>query len=159
MMHLLNMLVAKLIMLQVQWDESSSVFRPERVSPWELEPIVANSMRSSHPPPQRNKRPRPPGLPSPTTAPSTPGILFFFSPLYCSYLWQLHLVLLMLSSVTADGLWKSPAVNPSSVPLFSPSANGGNKSFGVSIGSAFWPTHADSAAESFASAVNNESPT
>lgn len=78
MMHLLNMLVAKLIMLQVQWDESSSVFRPERVSPWELEPIVANSMRSSHPPPQRNKRPRPPGLPSPTTAPSTPGILFFF---------------------------------------------------------------------------------
>ncbi|KAF2569795.1 hypothetical protein F2Q68_00025417 [Brassica cretica] len=119
--------------LKVQWDESSSVFRPERVSPWELEPIVANSMRSSHPPPQRNKRPRPPGLPSPTTAPSTP--------------------------VTADGLWKSPAVNPSSVPLFSPSANGGNKSFGVSIGSAFWPTHADSAAESFASAVNNESPT
>ncbi|CAF1836477.1 unnamed protein product, partial [Brassica napus] len=116
--------------LKVQWDESSSVFRPERVSPWELEPIVANSMRSSHPPPQRNKRPRPPGLPSPTTAPSTPGILFFFSPLYCSYLWQLHLVLLMLSSVTADGLWKSPAVNPSSVPLFSPSANGGNKSFG-----------------------------
>ncbi|KAL0771789.1 hypothetical protein Bca101_036940 [Brassica carinata] len=62
--------------LKVQWDESSSVFRPERVSPWELEPIVANSMRSSHPPPQRNKRPRPPGLPSPTTAPSTPGILW-----------------------------------------------------------------------------------
>lgn len=71
----------------------------------------------------------------------------------------------MLSSVTADGVWKSPADNPSSVPLFSPPAKtaalglGGNKSFGVSIGSAFWPTHADGAAESFASALNNESPT
>ncbi|XP_018446497.1 auxin response factor 1 isoform X1 [Raphanus sativus] len=125
--------------LKVQWDEPSSVFRPERVSPWELEPLVANSTPSSHPPPQRNKRPRPPGLLSPTTAPSTP--------------------------VTADGVWKSPADNPSSVPLFSPSAktatfdNGGNKSFGVSIGSAFWTTHTDDAAESFASAVNNESPT
>lgn len=49
------------------------------------------------------------------------------------------------------------------MPLFSPPAkaatfgHGGNKSFGVSIGSAFWPSHADSAAESFASAFNNES--
>ncbi|XP_013672311.2 auxin response factor 1 isoform X1 [Brassica napus] len=125
--------------LKVQWDEPSSVFRPERVSPWELEPLVANNTPSAHLPPQRNKRPRPPGLLSPTTAPSTP--------------------------VTADGVWKSPADNPSSVPLFSPPAKtaalglGGNKSFGVSIGSAFWPTHADGAAESFASALNNESPT
>lgn len=60
-------------------------------------------------------------------------------------------------------MWKSPADTPSSVPLFSPPAktatfgHGGNKSFGVSIGSAFWPSHADSAAESFASAFNNES--
>ncbi|AEE33613.1 auxin response factor 1 [Arabidopsis thaliana] len=121
--------------LKVQWDEPSSVFRPERVSPWELEPLVANSTPSSQPqPPQRNKRPRPPGLPSPATGPSGP-----------------------------DGVWKSPADTPSSVPLFSPPAkaatfgHGGNKSFGVSIGSAFWPTNADSAAESFASAFNNES--
>jgi auxin response factor len=124
--------------LKVQWDEPSSVFRPERVSPWELEPLVANSTPSSQPqPPQRNKRPRPPGLPSPATGPSGP--------------------------VTPDGVWKSPADTPSSVPLFSPPAkaatfgHGGNKSFGVSIGSAFWPTNADSAAESFASAFNNES--
>ncbi|CAE5962628.1 unnamed protein product [Arabidopsis arenosa] len=120
--------------LKVQWDEPSSVFRPERVSPWELEPLVANSTPSQPQPPQRNKRPRPPGLPSPTTGPSAP-----------------------------DGVWKSPADTPSSVPLFSPPAkaatfgHGGNKSFGVSIGSAFWPSNADSAAESFASAFNNES--
>ncbi|ESQ29527.1 hypothetical protein EUTSA_v10023326mg [Eutrema salsugineum] len=122
--------------LKVQWDEPSSVFRPERVSPWELEPLVANSTPSSHPqPPPRNKRPRPPGLPSPTTGPPTP-----------------------------DGVWKSPADTPSLVPLFSPPAkiatfgHGGNKLHGgVSIGAAFWPSHAESATESFASAFNNES--
>lgn len=62
-------------------------------------------------------------------------------------------------------MWKSPADTPSPVPLFSPPAktttfgHGGNKSFGgLSIGSAFWPNHADSAAESFASAFDNEPP-
>lgn len=72
----------------------------------------------------------------------------------------------MLSSVTPDGVWKSPADTPSLVQLFSPPAktatfsHGGNKSFGgVSIGSAFWSSHADNAAESFASAFNNESTT
>ncbi|XP_021624674.1 auxin response factor 1 isoform X1 [Manihot esculenta] len=29
--------------LKVQWDEPSSILRPERVSPWELEPLVAIS--------------------------------------------------------------------------------------------------------------------
>ncbi|CAN8244900.1 unnamed protein product [Cochlearia groenlandica] len=150
--------------LKVQWDEPSSVFRPERVSPWELEPLVANSTPSSHPPPQRNKRPRPPGLPSPIAGPSTPGIMCSFSLLNCSSMCLLRLFILMLSSVTADGKWKSPADTPSPVPLFSPPAKtaafgyGGNKPFGgVSLGSAFWPNHADSASESFASAFNNES--
>ncbi|KAL1196156.1 Auxin response factor 1 [Cardamine amara subsp. amara] len=122
--------------LKVQWDDPSSVFRPERVSPWELEPLVANSTPSSQPqPPQRSKRPRPPGLPSPTTGPT---------PL--------------------DAVWKSPADTSSLVPLFPPPAkvanlgHGVNKPFGgASIGSAFWPSHLDSAAESFASAFNNES--
>ncbi|KAL6560652.1 Arf GTPase arf1 [Orobanche gracilis] len=49
--------------LKVQWDEPSSILRPDRVSPWEIEPIV-----SAHPPDsqtqQRNKRERPPILPS-----------------------------------------------------------------------------------------------
>ncbi|KAL6501318.1 Arf GTPase arf1 [Orobanche hederae] len=49
--------------LKVQWDEPSSFLRPNRVSPWEIEPIVA-----AHPPDsqtqQRNKRERPPILPS-----------------------------------------------------------------------------------------------
>lgn len=68
----------------------------------------------------------------------------------------------MLSSVTPDGVWKSPADTPSLVQLFSPPAktatfgHDGNKSFGgVSIGSAFWPIHGDNAASVF----NNESTT
>lgn len=50
--------------LKVQWDEPSSIVRPERVSPWELEPLVATN--SGNPQPlQRNKRPRPAMIPSP----------------------------------------------------------------------------------------------
>ncbi len=53
------------VVFQVQWDEHSSILRPDRVSPWELEPLVANSPPSSQPT-QRNKRARPTVLPSPT---------------------------------------------------------------------------------------------
>ncbi|KAF7802324.1 auxin response factor 1 [Senna tora] len=49
--------------LKVQWDEPSSIMRPERVSPWELEPLVATAPANSQPT-QRNKRARPPVLPS-----------------------------------------------------------------------------------------------
>lgn len=58
-------LTANSSILQVQWDEPSSILRPERVSPWELEPLVANAPPTSQPT-QRNKRARPPVLPSPT---------------------------------------------------------------------------------------------
>lgn len=49
--------------LQVQWDEPSSILRPDRVSSWELEPLVASNPSNSQPP-QRNKRARPLVLPS-----------------------------------------------------------------------------------------------
>ncbi|CAA6675032.1 unnamed protein product [Spirodela intermedia] len=45
--------------LKVQWDEPSSVPRPERVSPWELEPLVSFSSPTVQPA-ARNKRARPP---------------------------------------------------------------------------------------------------
>ncbi|PQP99709.1 auxin response factor 9 [Prunus yedoensis var. nudiflora] len=46
--------------LKVHWDESSSVPRPDRVSPWEIEPFMA-SIPASVPQPSavKNKRPRP----------------------------------------------------------------------------------------------------
>lgn len=54
-----------LVDIKVQWDEPSSILRPDRVSSWELEPLVASSPLSSLPA-QRNKRPRPAVLPSPS---------------------------------------------------------------------------------------------
>ncbi|WCJ18697.1 auxin response factor 1 [Euphorbia peplus] len=48
--------------LKVQWDEPSSIVRPDRVSAWELEPLVANAPSNSQPV-QRNKRARPSVLP------------------------------------------------------------------------------------------------
>ncbi|OVA01070.1 AUX/IAA protein [Macleaya cordata] len=68
--------------LKVQWDEPSSIPRPDRVSPWELEPLVAATPPTSQPA-QRNKRARPPVLPSPT-----PDLSVF-------------------------GMWKSPVESPS----------------------------------------------
>ncbi|KAK1683295.1 hypothetical protein QYE76_044143 [Lolium multiflorum] len=55
--------------LKVQWDEPSSILRPDRVSPWELEPLDA---ANPQPPqlPLRNKRARPPA--SPAVVPELP---------------------------------------------------------------------------------------
>ncbi|VVA90979.1 unnamed protein product [Arabis nemorensis] len=61
--------------LKVQWDEPSSVFRPERVSHWEIELLVGNNNVPSpqSQPRQRNKRSRTLGVPSPTAGPSASG--------------------------------------------------------------------------------------
>ncbi|KAK3144702.1 hypothetical protein QOZ80_4AG0316580 [Eleusine coracana subsp. coracana] len=45
--------------LKVQWDEPSSILRPDRISPWEVEPLDGANPQSPQPP-LRNKRPRPP---------------------------------------------------------------------------------------------------
>ncbi|KAL2939463.1 Auxin response factor 1 [Bienertia sinuspersici] len=61
--------------LKVQWDEPSSIVRPERVSPWELEPLVAtNTSNSQSQPTQRHKRPRTAVMPSSATDLSTLGM-------------------------------------------------------------------------------------
>lgn len=59
--------------LKVQWDEPSSILRPDRVSPWELEPLVATAPSNSQPP-VRNKRARPPTLPAQMPDLSTLGM-------------------------------------------------------------------------------------
>ncbi|KAL6011756.1 ADP-ribosylation factor 2 [Asimina triloba] len=48
--------------LKVRWDETTSIPRPERVSPWKIEPALAPPMSSA--PMPRSKRPRPNVLPS-----------------------------------------------------------------------------------------------
>lgn len=49
--------------LKVQWDEPSSIVRPDRVSPWEIEPLVTSTPQMPQLS-QRNKRSRPSALPS-----------------------------------------------------------------------------------------------
>ncbi|XP_043716566.1 auxin response factor 11-like [Telopea speciosissima] len=47
--------------LKVQWDEPASpIQRPERVSPWEIDPFVASAPSNLTPLAVKNKRPRPP---------------------------------------------------------------------------------------------------
>ncbi|KAF3774242.1 Auxin response factor 2 [Nymphaea thermarum] len=53
---------SKLRCLKVRWDETSSVPRPERVSPWQIEPALAPV--ALNPLPSRPKRPRPNVVPS-----------------------------------------------------------------------------------------------
>ncbi|CAL9135301.1 unnamed protein product [Musa textilis] len=63
--------------LKVQWDEPSSIPRPDRVSPWELEPLLTATPNSQ--PVQRNKRTRP--LTSPAiTSDITPAFGLWKSP-------------------------------------------------------------------------------
>ncbi|XP_047980112.1 auxin response factor 1-like isoform X2 [Salvia hispanica] len=55
--------------LKVQWDEPSAIVRPDRVSAWEIEPLVA-AIPPNPQTQQRNKRARPLVLPSPAQDPS-----------------------------------------------------------------------------------------
>lgn len=50
--------------LKVQWDEPATISRPERVSPWEIEPFVASAPVNLVQPPVKSKRPRPVDVPS-----------------------------------------------------------------------------------------------
>ncbi|XP_068661821.1 auxin response factor 2A-like isoform X2 [Aristolochia californica] len=50
--------------LKVQWDETSSIARPDRVSPWKIEPFTPTSQMPAALLP-RTKKPRPSYLPSP----------------------------------------------------------------------------------------------
>ncbi|KAI4355255.1 hypothetical protein L6164_004044 [Bauhinia variegata] len=50
--------------LQIQWDEPAPIQRPERVSPWEIEPFVASAASNLTQPAMKSKRSRPPDVPS-----------------------------------------------------------------------------------------------
>ncbi|XP_028779845.1 auxin response factor 18 isoform X2 [Neltuma alba] len=50
--------------LKVQWDEPATIPRPERVSPWEIEPFVASAPVNLVQPAIKSKRSRPADVPS-----------------------------------------------------------------------------------------------
>lgn len=43
---------------QVQWDDAASIPRPDRISPWEIEPLLASAPTTIQPPAAKYKRPR-----------------------------------------------------------------------------------------------------
>lgn len=45
--------------LQVQWDEPTSIARPDRVSPWEIEPFGSSAPLDVTDTVVKNKKPRP----------------------------------------------------------------------------------------------------
>ncbi|KAA8545414.1 hypothetical protein F0562_020198 [Nyssa sinensis] len=133
--------------LKVQWDEPSSILRPESVSPWELEPLVASTPSNSQPL-QRNKRARPPVLPSP------------------------------MPDLSALGMWKTPVESPSAFsycdpqrgrdhypsPKFSSATKASSLSYSensslapVSSKSIYWSNQVETVTESFAPVANKES--
>ncbi|KAK4411518.1 Auxin response factor 18 [Sesamum angolense] len=64
--------------LKVQWDEPASILRPERVSPWDIEPFVASASVDVSQPAIKIKRPRPLDLPlTETTTPSAASPLWY----------------------------------------------------------------------------------
>ncbi|CAN1243456.1 Auxin response factor 1 [Linum perenne] len=52
--------------LKVQWDEPASIWRPDKVSSWELEPLIATTPSTTQPMHRNNKRARPSVMPSPS---------------------------------------------------------------------------------------------
>lgn len=60
--------------LKIQWDEPATIQRPERVSPWEIEPFVPSASLNFTHPAIKSKRARPVEIPSPEiTSSSAPS--------------------------------------------------------------------------------------
>ncbi|PUZ76116.1 hypothetical protein GQ55_1G264300 [Panicum hallii var. hallii] len=134
--------------LKVQWDEPSAVVRPDRVSPWELEPLDATNTQPPQPP-LRNKRARPPA--SPSIAPELPPAFGFWkSPAEATH------------SFSFSGLQRTQELyhsNPNSI--FSSSLNVGfhskNERSTPTNNHLYWPIR-DTRTESYSASINKLPP-
>ncbi|KAJ6821296.1 auxin response factor 7-like [Iris pallida] len=156
--------------LKVQWDEPSSMIRPDKVSPWEVEPLVAATPPSSQPV-QRNKRARPPISPSSASdhppefgmckAPAEAAQTFSFSGLQRgreSYPFSNPSSLFPSVSKPVSVPFNASS-GPSLIPS-SPGSVGFNGSSGHSplpSNPACWP-RAEPQTESFSASINREPP-
>ncbi|XP_050210701.1 auxin response factor 1 [Mercurialis annua] len=127
--------------LKVQWDEPSSILRPDRVSPWELEPLVATTPSNSQPI-QRNKRARP------AVVPSTPDT--------CALgMWKPQTESPSFSYGNSRDLY--PAHNfPTSAKANSLGFTGNGPLSGISPNSMYWPNRVETVMDSFVPVVNKD---
>ncbi|KAE8671351.1 Auxin response factor 9 [Hibiscus syriacus] len=63
--------------LKIQWDEPAIIERPERVSPWEIEPFAVSTNISLEQPASKNKRPRPVYIPASEITGNSDGSAFW----------------------------------------------------------------------------------
>ncbi|KAK8973010.1 hypothetical protein V6N11_028599 [Hibiscus sabdariffa] len=63
--------------LKIQWDEPATIRRPERVSPWELEPFAASASINLVQPAVKSKRPRPIDIPVSEVTTNSAGSTFW----------------------------------------------------------------------------------
>ncbi|GAB2236066.1 hypothetical protein Droror1_Dr00027798 [Drosera rotundifolia] len=130
--------------LKVQWDEPSSIFRPDRVSPWELEPLEPAGTPNSHPA-QRCKRPRPSAISS--SVPDAP-VLGVLKPV-------LESAPALYPDVHAQDQNLSPKL--SSTMLVNSLSFSQNSSLLMSPGhSMYWPSRAGNVSGSVDTLVNEE---
>ncbi|GAB2278214.1 Arf GTPase arf1 [Dionaea muscipula] len=134
--------------LKVQWDEPSSILRPDRVSPWELEPLAPTSLPNAQSS-QRCKRPQSSvTLPAPETS-SLLGMLKSPPDPSSSFYLDAH---------------HAPDQNPSP-KLISSIARTNSLGFSQNISSLsrspsqsmYWPSRVANVSGSFNSSVNKES--
>uniref|UniRef100_A0A5B6Z9K6 Auxin response factor n=1 Tax=Davidia involucrata TaxID=16924 RepID=A0A5B6Z9K6_DAVIN len=64
--------------LKIQWDEPTTIQRPERVSPWEIEAVGASASLNLTQPAMKSKRPRPIDIPLADTTTSSAASAFWF---------------------------------------------------------------------------------
>nr|AMO02486.1 auxin response factor [Boehmeria nivea] len=132
--------------LKVQWDEPSVILRPDRVSPWELEPLVATPVPNSQMT-QRNKRARPSVLPSPSSDLSVLGT--WKSPLDSPSAFSYY------DPQRGQEVYPSPKFN--SAPKSSPLSFGGNSNLAtISSNTMYWSNQVDVATESFSPAISKD---
>lgn len=113
--------------LKIQWDEPATLQRPERISPWEIEPFVPSASVDVSQPAMKFKRPRPLNLPlsenmitlgsSPRRHPKPIKSLESFSPLISTNDGQINNSKVFWPPKLQDAGVAWPLVSPSNVSM------------------------------------------
>ncbi|RZR82469.1 hypothetical protein BHM03_00008893 [Ensete ventricosum] len=160
----------------VQWDEPSSTLRPDSVSPWELEPLIAAAPSSTQPV-QRIKRARLPASPVGTPGPSpSPGMdlviynCFHFN--FCCHhtdvvvhvgSWKSQVETTQMFSFSTPQRGEEPYSSYKPACIFSSASQSGSIGFNASdapptaINSRLcWPIMTETQSDTFSASINRE---
>ncbi|XP_065043198.1 auxin response factor 7-like isoform X1 [Musa acuminata AAA Group] len=141
--------------LKVQWDEPSSTLRPDSVSPWELEPLIAAAPPSAQPV-QRIKRARLPASPVGTPGPSPTPVVYVGS-------WKSQVETAQMFSFSGPQRGEEPYSSYKPACIFSSASQSGSIGFNASnapstaINSRLcWPIMTETQSDTFSASINRE---